>query len=328
MTSASSATVRELVLDYVREQLEAIGITPEDLPERFDLLAEGVVDSFGFLDLIGRLEERLGLELEFDDIDADELTVFGPFCAHVETQIAAIGAAPRDRSSDQIESMMTISPSRPPREVRPPTLTELRAMGPIRRNLGRSSSGIYRQGVRLRDKAFSLLASGSFASFGPRTVLQLPIRLSGERRIAIGSDGFVGANSWLQVLGSEGGGIAISIGDGVSIAGLCVLSAVESIKIGKNVSFARNVYIADHSHAYDDPQRPILEQGTTASEHVEIGDGAWLGENVLVPAGRADWERSRDQRQFCRQPGCARPLRRGGVTCSSRTALWEIELPG
>ena len=48
---------------------------------------------------------------------------------------------------------------------------------------------------------------------------------------------------------------------------------------------ARNVYIADHTHAYDDPAQPVLAQGVTRVEPVEVGDGAWLGENVVVGPG-------------------------------------------
>lgn len=150
--------------------------------------------------------------------------------------------------------------------------------------VARAFLGLYRSGVRARGKAFSLLARGAFASFGRQTVLQPPIRLSGESRIAVGSGVFVGPGSWLQVLG-PGSGVALEIGDGTSIVGNCVLSAARSIRLGRSVLIARNVYIADHSHAYEDATRPVLAQGITKVEPVEIGDGAWLGENVVVCPG-------------------------------------------
>ena len=149
---------------------------------------------------------------------------------------------------------------------------------------GRGSLGLYRRAVLCRDKVFSLLVSGSFASFGRRSVLQLPIRLSGEARIAIGSDVFIGSGSWLQVLGDEGQ-VALAIGDGTSVSGNCVLSAAQSVRLGKKVLLARNVYIADHMHAFDDRTRAILDQGITRVGRVEIGDGAWLGQNVVIGPG-------------------------------------------
>lgn len=157
-------------------------------------------------------------------------------------------------------------------------------MGLTRRTTGRAFVAAYRLAVRSRSKAFSLLASGSFASYGRRSVIEPPVRLNGEGRIEIGDDVYVAAGSWLQVLG-DGDGVALRLGDGTSIAGPCVLSAARSIRLGRRVLLARGVYIADHMHAFEDVGRPVLDQGITRIEPVEIGDGAWLGENVVIGPG-------------------------------------------
>jgi lipopolysaccharide O-acetyltransferase len=145
---------------------------------------------------------------------------------------------------------------------------------------------LYRTLVRARAKWFSLLSSHAFASFGARSVIQPPLRLSGEGRIAIGSDVFVGAGSWFQVLSSATESeVALEIGDGVSMAGGCVLSASRSVRLGSRVLLARNVYISDHIHAYEGVGEAVLDQGVAKVEPVEIGDGAWLGQNVVVCPG-------------------------------------------
>jgi lipopolysaccharide O-acetyltransferase len=115
-------------------------------------------------------------------------------------------------------------------------------------------------------------------------VIEPPVRLRGERRIAIGDDIYIGAGSWLQSLG-DGDAVALRIGSGTSIAGGCVLSAASSIVLGRKVLVARNVYVADHSHAFGDTTRAVLDQGIDRVAPVEIGDGAWLGENVVVGPG-------------------------------------------
>ena len=145
--------------------------------------------------------------------------------------------------------------------------------------------GAYRGWVRLRSRAFSSGASGAFAAFGPHSTLQLPVRVRGERRIAVGTGVFVGAGSFLQVLDGPGDGVALEIGDGTSITGDCVLSAASSIRIGRRVLIARNVYVADHRHGFADHDRAILDQGVEAVAAVEIDDGAWLGHNVLIGPG-------------------------------------------
>lgn len=153
-----------------------------------------------------------------------------------------------------------------------------------RRPIGSGFVAAYRGWSRARGKAFSLLASGGFASFGPKSVLQPPIRLAGEERIAIGSGVFVGPGSWLHVYG-DGDDIALEIGDGTSIVGACVLSAASSVRLGRRVLIARNAYISDHRHAFTDTARAVLDQGIDDVRPVEIGDGAWLGENVVVGPG-------------------------------------------
>ena len=151
--------------------------------------------------------------------------------------------------------------------------------------LGRFAVGSYRGFVRARAKTFSVLSAGAFASFGRRSVLELPIRLVGERRIAVGDDVYVGAGCWLQTLEGPGYAGELVVGDGTAIAGSCVLSAAVSVRVGRRVLFARNVYVSDHIHAYEDRTQAVLDQGFERLDPVVIGDGAWLGQNVVVCPG-------------------------------------------
>ena len=145
---------------------------------------------------------------------------------------------------------------------------------------------IYRSAVRLRCKCFSLLISRGFAHFGRNTVLETPLRIRGEERISVGDGVFIGAGSWLQVSTDiDTPSIAISIGNGASIAGMCVISAVRSVRVEDNVLLARNVYISDHIHKYCLEDTPVLAQGVDKVAPVLIKYGAWLGQNVVVCPG-------------------------------------------
>jgi acetyltransferase-like isoleucine patch superfamily enzyme len=167
-----------------------------------------------------------------------------------------------------------------------PTIPEAKPAGGLGRHLGALGVSGYGLFVRLRDKLFSLGVAGSFHAFGRRSVLQTPIRLKNSSRIAVGSGVFVGGGSWLQVLDEyTGDGPALVIGDGTSVVGRCVLSAAASVRLGANVLLARNVYVSDHSHRFDDTTLPVLAQGIANVAPVEIGDGAWLAENVVVLPG-------------------------------------------
>lgn len=151
--------------------------------------------------------------------------------------------------------------------------------------VGRTFVGLHKLGVRTKAKTFSVLVRGGFAAFGRGTILEPPIRLHGANRIALGADVWIGGGSWLQVLDPDGNGVALSLGDGTNFAGGCVVSAAESVMLGDHVLLARNVYVSDHRHAFEDVTRPVIKQGVTGIAPVEIGDGAWLGQNVVVGPG-------------------------------------------
>ena len=154
-----------------------------------------------------------------------------------------------------------------------------------RRSFSRAAVGAYRLQRRTKAKLFSLLISGAFASFGRHSVLEPPLRLDGECSISLGDEVFLGSGSWLHALAPAPDRVSIRVGDGTSIVGNCVLSAARSITLGRRVLIARNAYIADHRHAFDDRRRAILDQGIAEVAPVTIRDGAWLGENVVVGPG-------------------------------------------
>jgi lipopolysaccharide O-acetyltransferase len=276
--TATPAAVRALVLDRLE-------LDPVEAPDELDLLGDGIVDSFGLLELLDALELSLGVKLDFEAAAADDLTTVGGLSRAIAALAQTAATAPDTG----------VRPGSDPgvwrkRNDRVPISHAAARPARARRLVGAAALGGYRTGARLRDKLFSLAVGGAFASFGRRSVLQLPVRLKGERRIAVGSGCFVGAGSWLQALG-DGDGPALSIGDGAGIAGLCVLSAVASVRVGAGVSFARGVYVSDHAHAYDGGAA-VRDGGLAGVEPVEIGDGVWLGENVVVLPGARIGERA------------------------------------
>lgn len=156
----------------------------------------------------------------------------------------------------------------------------------------RSGYRLHQSVGRARDKALSLLVRGAFASFGSHSVLAHPVRLGGVERIRIGSGVYIGASSWLQVVEPAGHDpnqtrpeVVIDIADDVRMSGMCVVSGALDIRIERGALLARNVYVADHGHAFADDERAIHEQGIDSLAPVRIGAGAWLGQNVVVLPG-------------------------------------------
>jgi acyl carrier protein len=83
VSELSAAAVRSFVLEGLTEPLERLGMRPEQVPDDFDLLTSGVIDSFGVLELIGDVENRFDLEIDFERLDPEGLTVIGTFSRYV-----------------------------------------------------------------------------------------------------------------------------------------------------------------------------------------------------------------------------------------------------
>jgi acyl carrier protein len=90
MATVSAEYVRTLVLEKLLPSLAAKGLRMEDIPDNYDLLTEGVIDSMGILQLITEVESRLGTTVDFEDLDPESLTVIGPFCQHVAKKSLSI----------------------------------------------------------------------------------------------------------------------------------------------------------------------------------------------------------------------------------------------
>ncbi len=75
--------VRSCLLELVAESLTVLGLTPAEVPDDFDLIATGAIDSLGLLELITSIEDRFGVVVDFEALPPEQLTVVGPFCRYV-----------------------------------------------------------------------------------------------------------------------------------------------------------------------------------------------------------------------------------------------------
>ena len=77
----------------------------------------------------------------------------------------------------------------------------------------------------------------------------------------------------------------IIIGENTHIAKNGSIACIDRVEIGKNVLFARNVHITDHSHGYEDINHPITPQPLISKGPVIIEDDCWLGFNCEILSG-------------------------------------------
>jgi len=64
VTAYSYADLRNVITNALKERLTARGLIDKELDDTADLLETGIVDSFGFLDLLDAIESQTGIEID------------------------------------------------------------------------------------------------------------------------------------------------------------------------------------------------------------------------------------------------------------------------
>lgn len=83
-----------------------MGLKPEELPDGFDFLRQGLIDSLGIMELLADLENHFGHSIDFEQLDAEEMTILGPLATHIQRELYQARA--RDFVNDnRLEAMAT-----------------------------------------------------------------------------------------------------------------------------------------------------------------------------------------------------------------------------
>jgi acyl carrier protein len=75
--------VREFLLTRYSEAIRGMGLNPVDVPDSFDFLLSGVIDSFGILEMISSIEDQFRIRLDLAELDAEQITILGPLSLYV-----------------------------------------------------------------------------------------------------------------------------------------------------------------------------------------------------------------------------------------------------
>ncbi len=140
----------------------------------------------------------------------------------------------------------------------------------------------------------------TFAKRGPGFTINPPWEIRNADRIELGEGVKLGAGSVLSAATSypgpwlahpQGAHVEqtfeplLRIGDRVTATGGLHVQAFSEIIIEDDVMFARNVFIADGTHAHTVGDVPYKYQGITEVAPIRIGRGAWIGNNVVIMPG-------------------------------------------
>ena len=83
MKDVTPSDIRQFLLVKYSGTIKALGLNSAVLPDDFDLLLNGVIDSFGILEMISSIEEEFHVELDLAALDAEQITIVGPLSQFV-----------------------------------------------------------------------------------------------------------------------------------------------------------------------------------------------------------------------------------------------------
>ena len=83
MKTLKSGQVRSAILAMFKDSLRANGLEPSDVPDGYDLLTQGIIDSLGMVAMVSMVEDLAGCEIDFEQLDFEDITVIEKFCDYV-----------------------------------------------------------------------------------------------------------------------------------------------------------------------------------------------------------------------------------------------------
>ena len=89
MNAVTPDAVQDFLREYVAKYLHSQGReVPAELSDDCDLLLSGYVDSLGLLELMTAIQDHFGREIDFDELDAEQMTIVGPLKRFVAEKLA------------------------------------------------------------------------------------------------------------------------------------------------------------------------------------------------------------------------------------------------
>jgi acyl carrier protein len=83
MNDITPDNVREFLLTTYYEPIIAMQLSLTEIPDDFDLLLNGVIDSFGVLEMISAIEDEFQIQLDLAVLDAEDITRIGPLARYI-----------------------------------------------------------------------------------------------------------------------------------------------------------------------------------------------------------------------------------------------------
>ena len=88
MSRPSADDIRVFIEAFLNRKLQERGAKPlPDLPEDFDLLMSGVLDSLAFVEMITEAGKYFAHDINLEGLDPEKMTFVGSLCTYVSNQL-------------------------------------------------------------------------------------------------------------------------------------------------------------------------------------------------------------------------------------------------
>ena len=72
-----TASLRRFILERLAEALDELDLDAENVPDAFELVGSGAIDSMDFVNLIGEIETEFDIEIDLSEHEPEEFTTLG-----------------------------------------------------------------------------------------------------------------------------------------------------------------------------------------------------------------------------------------------------------
>ena len=88
MSTPTPDDVRAFVAEFLNHRLKERAQRPlNSLPDDYDLLLSGLLDSLAFVEMITATGEHFHGRVDFEGLDPENATIVGPLCAFMSEQL-------------------------------------------------------------------------------------------------------------------------------------------------------------------------------------------------------------------------------------------------
>jgi acyl carrier protein len=88
VNSPTPDDVRAFVAGFLNRKLKDRGRGPlSSLPDDYDVLLSGVLDSLAFVEMMMAAGQHFAWEIDFESLDPENMTIVGPLCLFVSEQV-------------------------------------------------------------------------------------------------------------------------------------------------------------------------------------------------------------------------------------------------